>query len=90
MKYNYLSQRDFEKHCPCNYFLTAYAESVSPASATVSFCKGEKSQTVEGRYTAEYDVIPGPGQEVYTLEVSCTMHPDHSYTYETLRKTEHP
>ncbi len=90
MKYFYLSRRDFEKHCPCGYNLTAYAESVSPASATVEFRKGSKSKTVESRYTAEYDVIPGMGQEVYTLEVSCTMHPDHSYSYETLRKTVHP
>lgn len=89
MKYNYLSRYDFEKHCPCSYDLTAYAESVSPASATVDFRKGSKSKTVEGRYTAEYDVILKPGQKIYILEVSCTIHPDHSCSYETLRKTEH-
>ncbi len=90
MKDYYLSRYDFEKCCPCCYNLTAYAESVSPASATVDFRKGCKSKTVEGKYTAEYDVVQSPGQEVYTLEVSCTMHPDHSCSYETLRKTEHP
>lgn len=88
MKYTYVSPHDFEKHCPCSHYLTAYAESVSPSSATVRFCKGSKSTTDENRYTAEYDIIPESGQKGYCLEVSCTMNPDHSYSYETLRKTE--
>lgn len=89
MKYSYLSPYDFEKHCPCSSYLTAYAESVSPGSAIVRFCKGSKSKTVDGKYTAEYDVIPKAGQESYILEVSCTQHSDHSYSYETLKKTGH-
>lgn len=88
MKYSYLSPYDFEKHCPCSSYLTAYAESVSPASATVRFCKGSKSKTVDGKYTAEYDVILGAGQS-HVLEVSCTLLPDNSYSYETLKKTVH-
>ena len=89
MKLFYHSLADFEKNCPCNYYLTAYAESVSPASADVKFFKGHKSP--EGNtYVAEYTVVTKPGQGYCKLEVSCTQLPDRTYSYSTINKTDIP
>lgn len=90
MKYTYLSPNDFKNHCPCSYYLEAYAQSLFPSSTRLNFCKGNKAQTEENTYIAEYDVISSSGNLLCNLEVSCTEHPDGSYSYATLRKTDTP
>lgn len=90
MKYMYLSPRDFEKNCPCSYHLDSYAQLVSPPSALIDFtlCHLEKSFKDEEKYIATYCVILPNHEGCYDLEVSCTILPDGSYNYETLRKTD--
>lgn len=85
MKSTYLSQYDFLKHCPCAYQLIGYAESISSTSADVQFWTGRQAD--ENTYIAEFNVCL-PSGCITQLEVSCTMNPDHSCTYEKLKETD--
>ena len=90
MKFTYLSERDFEKNCPCSQFLESYARSISPHSAVLDFCIGHQSIQDEKTYVAIYDVFLANNQGHYRLEVSCTILPDRTYSYKTVSKSDIP
>ncbi len=88
MKFTYLTQNDFERNCPCWSQLAAYAESIFPATSRLDLKIARQSMSDSNTYTAIYDVASGLAK--FILEVSCTIHSDHTYSYKTINKTETP
>ncbi len=86
MKRTYVSPSDFQKNCACAFYLTAFAESLFPHQAQVTFWKGRQVSSEPESYEAEYTV--DTGKEKYHLAVSCTKQPDGSYIYNEVSRTE--
>lgn len=88
MKHNYLSPWDFQKNCPCSYFLTSYAESLYPNTARISFVKGHQLMDDENTYIAEFDITLKGSLDTFPLVVSCTILPDGMYQYDVIHRTD--
>lgn len=88
MKRTYVSPSDFQKNCPCSFYLTAYAESLFPHRAQIHFWKGRQMHSEPETYEAEY-TVDAEGIK-YHLTVFCTKQPDGSYIYNEISRTEIP